>query len=321
MRGVAAVLAEEVDEVVSLSGAATAPEWFQRAVDTSPEEGEVVVDGCAVHYLAWGERSAPGVVLVHGGAAHARWWSHLGPLLAGGGQRVAAVDLSGHGDSGWRRTYDLDTWAAEVLAVAEAAGMIEPPAVVGHSLGGLVTIVAAARHGDRLAGAIVVDSPVRRPDPESEEARGGRAFRRQRVYPDLTEALRHFRLIPPQPDPPAYVLEHVGRHSLMQVEGGWTWKFDPAIFTRRSQPDPRAYGDDLARVRCRLAVIHGELSTIVDADITDYMADRLGRSAPFVEIPAAHHHLILDQPLSFIAAVRALLADWEHSTPRRIPGR
>ena len=30
-----------------------------------------------------------------------------------------------------------------------------------------------------------------------------------------------------------------------------------------------------------------------------------------------HHHLILDQPLAFIAALRTLLADWEHSTPKR----
>ena len=298
-----------------------APFWFTRAVETVPEEGEVVVDGCPVHYLAWGERRAPGVVLVHGGAAHARWWSHLAPVLEGGGrQRVVAIDLSGHGDSGWRTSYRLETWAEEVIAVGQDAGITAPPAVIGHSLGGLVTIAAAARYGQQLAGAIVVDSPVQRPDPESEEARGGRAFRRLRTYPDAAEALARFRLIPPQPEPPSYVLSHVARHSLKAVDGGWTWKFDPAIFTRRSQPDPRTYGDDLARVRCRLAVIHGELSSIVNEDITDYMAERLGRSAPFVEIPQAHHHLILDRPLSFVSAVRALLADWEHSTPRRIPG-
>jgi pimeloyl-ACP methyl ester carboxylesterase len=42
----------------------------------------------------------------------------------------------------------------------------------------------------------------------------------------------------------------------------------------------------------------------------------LNRSAPLVEIPEAYHHLLLDQPLAFVAAVRALLADWEHSVPR-----
>ena len=51
----------------------------------------------------------------------------------------------------------------------------------------------------------------------------------------------------------------------------------------------------------------------------EYMYELLHRNAPIIEIPQAHHHLILDQPLAFIAAVRALLADWEHSEPRPRP--
>jgi pimeloyl-ACP methyl ester carboxylesterase len=298
-----------------------APDWFTAALAVVPESHEVEVDGCPIRYLSWGDRGAPGVVLIHGGAAHARWWSHLGPHLAGGGRHhVVALDLSGHGDSGWRERYRLDGWADEVLAVADHSGMAEPPAVIGHSMGGFVAIGAAARHGDRLAGAIVVDSPVRKPDPESEEGRGGRMFRAPKTYPALETAMEHFHLVPPQPPPPPYVVEHVARHSLRETDDGWTWKFDPALFIRREQRQPGDYGAELSQVRCRLAVLHGERSSIVDERITDYMAERLGRAAPFVEIPDAHHHLILDQPLAFLAAVRALLADWEHSVPRRIPG-
>jgi pimeloyl-ACP methyl ester carboxylesterase len=47
------------------------------------------------------------------------------------------------------------------------------------------------------------------------------------------------------------------------------------------------------------------------------MFNLLGRAAPVVEIPQAQHHVMLDQPLALVAALRALLADWEHSTPRR----
>ncbi|HVE87248.1 MAG TPA: alpha/beta hydrolase, partial [Myxococcales bacterium] len=59
----------------------------------------------------------------------------------------------------------------------------------------------------------------------------------------------------------------------------------------------------------------GEKSTVVPEETGQYMYDLLGRAAPAVEIPDAHHHLILDQPLAFIAALRTLLADWEHSVP------
>ena len=48
----------------------------------------------------------------------------------------------------------------------------------------------------------------------------------------------------------------------------------------------------------------------------EYMFNLLGRAAPVVEIPQAQHHVMLDQPLALVAALRALLADWEHSTPR-----
>ena len=48
------------------------------------------------------------------------------------------------------------------------------------------------------------------------------------------------------------------------------------------------------------------------------MYEVLGRLAPVVSIPEAHHHLQVDQPLAFVAALRTLLADWNHSFPFRI---
>ena len=64
--------------------------------------------------------------------------------------RVLAVDLSGHGDSGHRDGYSLEQWTDEVMAVAEAGGIDGRPVVIGHSMGGFVTIATAARHADRV---------------------------------------------------------------------------------------------------------------------------------------------------------------------------
>jgi pimeloyl-ACP methyl ester carboxylesterase len=63
--------------------------------------------------------------------------------------------------------------------------------------------------------------------------------------------------------------------------------------------------------------LRGELSAVVPADTAEYMYELMGRNAPVASIPQAHHHLMLDQPLAFVAALRTLLADWEHSIPRR----
>ena len=291
-------------------------DWFHGALAVTPERGQVRVDDVAVNWLAWGSRRQPGVVLVHGGAAHANWWSFLAPLLAGR-YRVVAVDLSGHGDSGWREAYGVDGWARELMAVAADAGIANRFVLVGHSMGGFVSMVAAALHGDDLLGAVIIDSPVRRPDPESEEGARGRAFRNPKTYPDLDTAMRHFHLIPAQPVTHPHIVEHVARTSLRPSgdgSDGWTWKFDPRVFHRT---EPVALHEYLASVRCRVAIFYGELSDLVTPDVSDYMNELLGRTAPFVEIPQAYHHLILDQPLAFIAAVRAILADWEHTIPRQ----
>jgi pimeloyl-ACP methyl ester carboxylesterase len=268
------------------------------------------VAGCSINFIEWGDPGNPGLVLVHGGAAHAEWWAHLAPLFASA-HHVVALDLSGHGNSGHRERYSHPQWADEVVAVGQAAGFPAPPVVVGHSLGGLVTIQTAATHGDRLAGAVIVDSPVRRPDPESEEGSRGRAFRSPGVYPDLVTALQHFHLIPPQPDPEPWVLDHVARNSLHETPAGWTWKFDPHLFTYTLA----AMNEQLAAVKCRVAVLRGEHSVVVPPDTAAYMYELMGRVSPVVTIPEAHHHMLLDQPLSFVTALRTLLADWEHSLP------
>ena len=101
---------------------------------------------------------------------------------------------------------------------------------------------------------------------------------------------------------------------LHETEGGWEWKFDPALFKHTLVP----LRDQLASVKCRVALFRGELSVTVPADTAEYMYELTDRAAPVVTIPAAHHHLVLDQPLSFVAALRTLLADWEHSVPHRM---
>jgi pimeloyl-ACP methyl ester carboxylesterase len=286
------------------------PQWFANAIEVKPTDCVVDVAGCPIHYLKWGAAGRAGIVFVHGGAAHAHWWSFIAPLFVPEYQ-VVAIDLSGHSDSGRRDAYPREVWADEVMAVADHAGFEEPPIVIGHSMGGFVTIATAAEYGDRLAGAVVLDSPVRRPDPESVEGARGTAFRNPKVYPDIPTALARFRLVPDQPRSNEFIMDHIARHSLHPVEGGYTWKFDPQVFLRVT---PRAAHEVLPRVRCRVALFRAEHG-LVTPDIGEYMYELLNRNAPVIEVPAAHHHLMLDQPLALVTGLRTLLADWEHSIP------
>jgi pimeloyl-ACP methyl ester carboxylesterase len=288
------------------------PRWFLEAINTPYGRHSVEVEGTAVNYLRWGDLRKPGVVLVHGGAANAHWWAFIAPQLARS-YHVVALDLSGHGDSGRRSEYPRDLWSEEIMAVAQDAGIVGAPILVGHSMGGFVCINTAVRYGDRLAGAIIIDSPVRRPDPESVEGAHGRSFSNPKIYPTREAARARYRLVPDQPCENDFIIEYIAQHSMRAVGDGFTWKFDPTIFRNLA---PRAMHDLLPQVRCRVALFRAEYG-LVDPETGDYMYELLGRTAPVIEIPDAYHHIMLDQPIALISGVRAVLADWEHSVPRK----
>lgn len=285
------------------------PQWFSSALAAPAAELTTTVAGCAISYRCWGPAGAAGIILVHGGAAHARWWDHIAPML-GSQYRVAALDLSGHGDSGRREEYTLQQWSAEVVAVGDAAGMAPEPVVIGHSMGGFVALATAKRYPQQVSGVVVLDSPVRERTPEEIAAAQHAAFGPLRVYPDRAEALSRFRTIPAQENYLPYVMDHVAQTSLRKTDGGWTWKFDPRIFGRE-----RPAAELLRSVTARVAVFRSEHG-LLTPEIGAQMYELLGRVAPVIEIPLAGHHMMLDQPLSLITGLRTLLADWQHSAPR-----
>ncbi|MCW2675323.1 MAG: Alpha/beta hydrolase [Modestobacter sp.] len=276
-----------------------APGWFQRALADRPEHRQVTVAGTPVRYRVWGEAGAPGVVLVHGGAAHSGWWDHVAPQLTG--YRVVAPDLSGHGDSGRRETYDGHLWAREVLAVA-AAENLDRPSVIGHSMGGWVAVTVGVDAPQAVSGVAVIDSPLNDTAPDEQRLRERR--RPHRVYRSVAEAMTHFRTLPAQDVLLPYVREHVARDSLRTVEGGWQWKFDPDFFGNRlllrgllPQLTP-----PVTLFRCE----HGLVDPAMAAEMAGLVPGRL----PVVELADAGHHPMLDQPLSLVAALRTLLAVW-----------
>jgi pimeloyl-ACP methyl ester carboxylesterase len=175
-------------------------------------------------------------------------------------------------------------------------------------MGGLVTLRLATLAGSQIAGAVAIDSPVRDMAPEDRAARQHRAFGPLRVYPTPEAAVARFRPIPDQPTL-AYIADHVAATSIRPAEGGWTWKFDLRVFVR-----DHLTPELLTRLDCRVALFRAEHG-LVTPQQGEVLYDRLGRVAPVIEIPVAGHHIMLDQPVALVAALRTLLADWDHSIP------
>lgn len=290
------------------------PDWFREAMADEPRTGAVEVAGCPIAYRRWGDPAHPTLLLVHGGGAHSRWWDHIAPFFARD-CCVTALDLSGHGESGRRPAYTFELWAEEIAALAADCPSDQPPVIVAHSLGGLATFWSAAHYGDRFEGIIIVDSPVREPAPEQEASRNRQAFGPLRLYPDRETALSHFRTVPDQPILLPFVVDHVAAHSVRATEGGWTWKFDPTFFA--NLVDVRA--ETLSAISCRVAVLQAEHG-LVTPDMRRHMYEALGRTAPVIELPLAYHHVMLDQPIALVTAVRSLLADWRHTYGMRPAG-
>jgi pimeloyl-ACP methyl ester carboxylesterase len=180
-------------------------------------------------------------------------------------------------------------------------------------MGGFVTIATAARYPDALEGVIICDSPVTTPTAEAESHRRDE-FGRPRVYPDLDDAVRRFRAVPTQENNLDYVIDHVARRSLREVEGGYVWKFDRHLFESFGGGMRAIAKPYLTEVRCRFALLRSQHG-LVTRDIGQEMYEALGRVAPVIELPQTGHHPMLDQPLVLLTAIRALLADWDHSEP------
>ncbi len=288
------------------------PEWFDRALAARREDHFVHVDGARIHYATWGERGKPGIVLVHGSNAHLEWWRFVAPFLADR-FRVAAIDLSGNGDSEWRPRYSGEGFAREVKSVCDDAGLGERPFVVAHSFGGFVALETGHYYGEELGGIIFCDFTVSPPENYTEwggqaQARGGEPVRPTRVYEDYDTALGRFRLVPEQPCQHPYVIEYIGSQSLRQVEGGWTWKFDPALYDYLEMGASQR--DKFVRLACRSALILGEHSTDDGALSAPYMLEISRGILPVVSIPGTWHHFMFDEPMATVAAIKGLLLAW-----------
>ncbi|HYG86187.1 MAG TPA: alpha/beta hydrolase [Azospirillum sp.] len=93
--------------------------------------------------------SLPAVVLIHGAGMDHTVWNLQSRYLAHHGRSVLAVDLPGHGRSGGPPLTSIGEMANWVVALLEAVG-VSRAALVGHSMGALVALEAAALYPDRV---------------------------------------------------------------------------------------------------------------------------------------------------------------------------
>jgi len=243
------------------------------------------------------------VICIHGLTRNSRDFEELAPLLAATGRRVLAVDVRGRGRSGWSddpTRYQLPVYTRDMLALLDALGIARAH-FIGTSMGGLISMMLAARRGRAVASAILNDV-----GPEIDPAGIARiaGYAGQPVSLDTwDDAVAYFRRTSVVAFPG---LSEDGWRTLAERgctadgQGRPAFAYDPSIAVPiRTKPLPRRsllawlLFLKLARSRPTL-LIRGELSDLLSRPT----AEKMRRAAPgmaYAEVQGVGHAPLLSE--------------------------
>jgi pimeloyl-ACP methyl ester carboxylesterase len=267
----------------------------------------VEIDGLRLHVQDYGASGKPPMLCVHGGGANAHWYDFVAHGFTTD-YHVRAVDLRGHGDSEWDSAsppnYNYTRHAADIHELTEKLDLRDF-VLVGHSMGGMVSIVYAASYPGRAKALIVVDSNLA-VTPERIAGFQAVADRPAREYPTQEEFIAKYRVRPGASTAPSEALRYLAQHSgRLFDDGRWRHKVDRRTYANRELVDSFAQWN---RIRIPSLLMKAGRSTRMTAEAIAQVQSR----APHVKttvVPNADHHITLDNPAGFIRAARDFLAD------------
>jgi pimeloyl-ACP methyl ester carboxylesterase len=265
----------------------------------------VEVNGVKLHYLDYGTAGRRPILCVHGGAAHAHWFDFVASGLTPD-HHVIAMDLRGHGDSAWAEphTYSWQTFSEDVNALVEKLDLRDY-VLIGHSMGGMVSLVHAATHPGRIGGLVIVDSVMLMP---MDRVTKMRAFgeRPSKGYATQEELVARYRLEGGEKQMAApEVLQRMAMYSSRQAaDGRWQHKADRGVYANFQQ----IAGVPLwEKVTVPALVIRGgEHSPRFTPEVLTEIRTRAPQ-VQMAEVPASDHHVTLDNPQGFVDVVQKFL--------------
>jgi pimeloyl-ACP methyl ester carboxylesterase len=278
-------------------------------------------DRLKLHFWDWGQDGLPPLLLVHGGLDHARNWDWVARSFRAR-FHVYAMDLRGHGNSAWapgamysvpELVLDLTTLIDMLAGEARNGG---PISLVGHSLGGILTLLYAGLYPARVRQVIAIEGlgfpamhRIHKPAPERlrtwiETVRKMEQRDAQR-YATLDAAVARMKEANP------HLSDEVARHLTVHgtnwnADGSLTWKFDNYA---RSLPPYGHNIEDLraifSEIACPVQLVWGRESWLPDPDTED--RSLVIRKRQVLKVDGAGHWVHHDRLDLFLEAANRFL--------------
>ena len=250
----------------------------------------------------YGPEEGKPVLALHGWLDNAMTFDLLAPKLQG--LRIVAIDMAGHGHSGHRAPgagYQLWDYALDALMATQQLGW-EKFSLLGHSLGGIISVLIAGAVPERIERVALIDGLV--PDTgEADKApkKLGQALlahinlaeKKKTIYASVEQAVQvRMRGFMPVSQ---LASELLAQRGLSPVAGGYSWSTD----SRLTLPSPlrltMAHAASFVRaVQCPMSMVLAEQGVL--SKEPDFMKFLSTLSLDVQRLPGGHHLHLDDEP-------------------------
>lgn len=272
-----------------------------------------------LHYVDWGNESAPPLLLIHGSLDHCRNWDWVAKALRDD-YHIVAPDLRGHGDSQWLvgSSYQMLDYVYDVAQLVEQK-QFAPVTIIGHSMGAAISLFYTSLYPEKVDKLIAIEGLG--PSTAMLKKRASTPYyarfldwvlttrkmagRQVKRYADLDTAWQRMRA--ENPHLSAEQARHLTIHGSNQNEDGtYSWKFDNYVRNMFPGHLPDAEVIALfARITCPVLLVRGTESWANDPSLDGRLEQF--RNAQSVNVPSAGHWVHHDQLSVFLRLARAHL--------------
>jgi pimeloyl-ACP methyl ester carboxylesterase len=274
-----------------------------------------------LHYVDWGNPSAPPLILLHGGRDHCRNWDWVAADLRRD-YHVIAPDLRGHGDSAWAASgsYAMANYIYDLAQLIHQQ-KLAPVTIVAHSLGGNIALRYSGIFPENVRRLVAIEGlgPGPRSHAQAEkkkipermrwwiEEQRKLAGQQPRRYATLEDA--YARMQEANAHLTAEQARHLTQHGANQNEDGtYSWKFDHYV---RLWPPYDMTRDEIAslwsRITCKTLLVWGKESWATNPEVDGRL--QYFQAARVLGVDGAGHWVHHDRLDVFLREVRAFLSE------------